>query len=87
MRDNPTAKKGPGDVEWDRVEKLNETRRVGQYGGLWYLLDENEDAISDGYHRIVEKGGDFGYSYEGYRGCLGEKTTVIEPQSGPIDRS
>ena len=87
MGDNPTTQKGPGSVEWERVEKLNDKRKVGQYGGLWYLLDENEEAISDGYHRIVEKGNGFGYSYESYRGYLGDKTTVIEPHSGTINRS
>ena len=85
MGNNPTEAYGPGDVEWDRVETLpddergvEENQKVGLYAGLWYLLDDDENAVSNGYHRI-EKKDEFGGRVLGtFKGYLGDKWHSIK---------
>lgn len=68
MVDNSTKEVGPGGVNWERIETLTKTSNtlhasqresdivheqdVGLYSGFWYLIDDNGNAISNGYHEI-----------------------------------
>jgi len=70
---NPTKEDGPGkDIEWDRVEDLTEDRKVGLYAGFWYLLDDDENAVSNGYHTLEKE-------RHGYRARIGRETDYLEP--------
>lgn len=51
---------------------LSDGTSVGKRGALWYVLDEDDRAVSKGYHEIVPTG-------DGrYEGKIGAKYEVFE---------
>ena len=56
-RNNPTIKKpvwARDDVDWHKTDTLpdGDGTSIGKLGGLWYILDADGQAISEGYHEI-----------------------------------
>lgn len=52
---NPTKDRGaapPNSRDWHETARLPCGTRVGKRGSLWYVLDEDGWAISEGYHEI-----------------------------------
>ena len=55
--DNPTKEPDiPNTKEWHVTGQLPNGWCVGKLGALWYILDEQGWAISDGYHEISDDG-------------------------------
>jgi len=55
MSDNPTIYKRtvPNEVlNYQKKAKLSDGTPVGKRGALWYVLDENNRAVSKGHHEI-----------------------------------
>lgn len=58
---------------WHKKTSLPDGTVIGQLGAYWYILDENDRAISDGYHEIyLDKNGD----YKGERSARSEPITL-----------
>lgn len=57
------------DVEWHDTGTLSDGTRVGKLGALWYVLDAQDRAISDGYHEIHVDGD----------GLTGKRGSTYEP--------
>lgn len=61
-----------GQTNWHKTGELPDGTPIGQLGSLWYILDEKEIAVSEGYHEIrVTASG-----YEGKKGARVEKITL-----------
>lgn len=81
MVDNPTRGKQNPTVHTREVpnQRLNyhETAElpdgtpVGRVGAMWYVLDDQQDAISKGYHEIRPIAGDT------FKGKLGDTTETF----------
>jgi hypothetical protein len=64
-RNNPTVSDpvwARDDVSWHDRGELQDGTPVGKLGSCWYVLDEQGNAISEGYHeiRVTEGGGKIG---------------------------
>lgn len=56
---------------WHAIAGLSDGTRIGQLGAFWYILDQNNRAVSEGYHELYcDERGD-------YRGQRGSRTEVV----------
>lgn len=63
----------PTPSRWHKKASLPDGTVIGRLGAYWYILDENDCAISDGYHEIyLDKNGD----YKGERSAQSEPVTL-----------
>lgn len=68
---NPTKDPDiPDTRNWHETGTLPCGYRVGKLGALWYVLDEDEWAVSDGYHEISDDGS------EGKKGASTERVNL-----------
>jgi hypothetical protein len=76
--ENPTdhTRTVPGRNTWHDTERLPDGTLVGKAGALWYILDNNQNAISKGYHEMHVHG-------NGYRGKVDARWEMIELNGGP----
>lgn len=58
MADRITAIPEPS--HWHKTTNLPDGTSIGRLGAYWYVLDQNNCAVSNGYHEIVcDEHGDY----------------------------
>lgn len=70
-RSNPTLDEAP--ERWHEEDELDDGTPIAKLGGLWYVLDDDGEPISEGYHNI-ETDGDGNYKCE--RGAIVDKINL-----------
>lgn len=68
---------------WHAIAGLSDGTRIGQLGAFWYILDQDNRAVSDGYHTLYcDESGD----YKGQRGSRTEEVALYaEPHRAPTN--
>lgn len=63
----------PTPTRWHKKARLPDDTVLGRLGAYWYILDEDDRAISDGYHEIyLDENGE----YKGERSARSEPVTL-----------